>query len=125
MKDEKTKKIIVGVTAAAVVLAAILLVYWIYQLIAVSVRRGKIEQLEQQIAYYENAAENSQDELDIYTSDVWLERAARQLLGMLGYGDVELSKLAADGGFRYEFSDGSAALVIDETGSVTYEVIGD
>ncbi len=125
MKDEKTKKIIVGVTAAAVVLAAILLVYWIYQLIAVSVRRGKIEQLEQQIAYYENAAENSQDELDIYTSDVWLERAARQLLGMLGYGDVELSKLAADGGFRYEFSDGSAALVIDETGSITYEVIGD
>lgn len=125
MKDEKTKKIIVGVTAAAVVLAAILLVYWIYQLIAVSVRRGKIEQLEQQIAYYESAAENSQDELDIYTSDVWLERAARQLLGMLGYGDVELSKLAADGGFRYEFSDGSAALVIDETGSITYEVIGD
>lgn len=125
MKDEKTKKIIVGVTAAAVVLAAILLVYWIYQLIAVSVRRGKIEQLEQQIAYYENAAENSQDELDIYTSDVWLERAARQLLGMLGYGDVELSKLAAGGGFRYEFSDGSAALVIDETGSITYEVIGD
>lgn len=125
MKDEKTKKIIVGVTAAAVVLAAILLVYWIYQLIAVSVRRGKIEQLEQQISYYENAAENSQDELDIYTSDVWLERAARQLLGMLGYGDVELSKLAADGGFRYEFSDGSAALVIDETGSITYEVIGD
>ena len=107
------------------VLAAILLVYWIYQLIAVSVRRGKIEQLEQQIAYYESAAENSQDELDIYTSDVWLERAARQLLGMLGYGDVELSKLAADGGFRYEFSDGSAALVIDETGSITYEVIGD
>ncbi len=125
MKDEKTKKIIVGVTAAAVVLAAILLVYWIYQLIAVSVRRGKIEQLEQQIAYYESAADNSQDELDIYTSDVWLERAARQLLGMLGYGDVELSKLAADGGFRYEFSDGSAALVIDETGSITYEVIGD
>ena len=125
MKDEKTKKIIVGVTAAAVVLAAILLVYWIYQLIAVSVRRGKIEQLEQQIAYYENAAENSQDELDIYTSDVWLERAARQLLGMLGYGDVELSKLAAEGGFRYEFRDGSAALVIDETGSITYEVIGD
>ena len=125
MKDEKTKKIIVGVTAAAVVLAAILLVYWIYQLIAVSVRRGKIEQLEQQIAYYESAADNSQDELDIYTSDVWLERAARQLLGMLGYGDVELSKLAADGGFRYEFSDGSAALAIDETGSITYEVIGD
>lgn len=125
MKDEKTKKIIVGVTAAAVVLAAILLVYWIYQLIAVSVRRGKIEQLEQQIAYYESAADNSRDELDIYTSDVWLERAARQLLGMLGYGDVELSKLAADGGFRYEFSDGSAALVIDETGSITYEVIGD
>ncbi len=125
MKDEKTKKIIVGVTAAAVVLAAILLVYWIYQLIAVSVRRGKIEQLEQQIAYYENASGNLSDELDIYTSDVWLERAARQLLGMLGYGDVELSKLAADGGFRYEFSDGSAALVIDETGSITYEVIGD
>lgn len=124
MKDEKTKKIIVGVTAAAVVLAAILLVYWIYQMIAVSVRRGKIEQLEQQIAYYESAADNSQDELDIYTSDVWLERAARQLLGMLGYGDVELGDLAADGGFRYEFSDGSAALVIDETGSVTYEVIG-
>lgn len=125
MKDEKTKKIIVGVTAAAVVLAAILLVYWIYQMIAVSVRRGKIEQLEQQIAYYESAADNSQNELDIYTSDVWLERAARQLLGMLGYGDVELNDLAADGGFRYEFSDGSAALVIDETGSVTYEVIGD
>lgn len=125
MKDEKTKKIIVGVTAAAVVLAAILLVYWIYQLIAVSVRRGKIEQLEQQIDYYKNAGDNLEDDLDIYTSNVWLERAARQLLGMLGYGDVELSKLAADGGFRYEFSDGSAALVIDETGSITYEVIGD
>ena len=125
MKDEKTKKIVIGLTAAAVVLIAILLVYWIYQLIAVSVRRDKIDRLEQQIAYYENAANELDDDLSVYLSDVWLERAARQLLGMLGYGDVELNDLAEEGGFRYVFQDGSAALCIDETGKVVYEIIRD
>ena len=42
MKEEKFKKIVIGVTAAAVILLAILLVFMIYQLIAISVRNNRI-----------------------------------------------------------------------------------
>ena len=52
MKEEKFKRIVVGVTAAAVILLAILLVYMIYQLIAISVREKRIAELEDQYAYW-------------------------------------------------------------------------
>ncbi len=109
---------------AAVILFVILLAFWIYQLIAVSVQKQRIKELEKQIAYFESEESRLSGDLEKYMSDIWLERAARQLLGMLGYGDVELKELAKDGEFRLMFSDHSAALVIQENGEITYEVIG-
>ena len=109
---------------AAVILFVILLVFWIYQLIAVSVQKQRIKELEKQIAYFESEESRLSGDLEKYMSDIWLERAARQLLGMLGYGDVELKELAKDGEFRLMFSDHSGALVIQENGEITYEVIG-
>ena len=52
MKEEKFKRIVVGVTAAAVILLVILLVYMIYQLIAISVRVKRSAEREEQYAYW-------------------------------------------------------------------------
>ena len=69
----------------------ILLVYWIYQMIAISVRNNRIHELQEQIAYYEQIIQTSQNDLEIYQSELWLEMAAREL-GMLGYGDIVFSE---------------------------------
>ena len=39
----------IGVTAAAVVLLAILIIFWIYQMIAIGSRNARIAELEAQI----------------------------------------------------------------------------
>ena len=113
-----------GATVAAVILFVVLLAFWIYQLVSVSVRKDKIRELEKQIAYYESEEGRLDGDLSVYKSDIWLERAARQLLGMIGFGDVELGGAKSEG-FRYLFSDGSAALYFSPSGEITYEVLGD
>lgn len=86
MKEEKFKKIMVGVTVSAVLLVIILVIFWVYQLIAISVREKKIKELEEQIAYYEQIIKESNDDVEIYKSELWLEWAARKL-GMLKKGE--------------------------------------
>ncbi len=86
--DERKKKLIVGITAAAVVLLAILLIFWIYQMIAIGSRNARIEELEKQIEQLTEENENLSEESEQYkTNLLWLERAAREL-GMLS-GDGE------------------------------------
>lgn len=89
MKEEKFKKIVIGATVAAVVLFVFLLVFWISQLISISVKNRRIEELKAEIARYEQIIETSENDLEIYYSELWLEMAAREL-GMLGYGDIVL-----------------------------------
>lgn len=89
MKEEKFKKIVIGATVAAVVLFVFLLVFWICQMISISVKNRRIEELKEEIARYEQIIETSENDLEIYYSELWREMAAREL-GMLGYGDIVL-----------------------------------
>lgn len=81
--EERKRKIVIGVTAAAVVLLAILIIFWIYQMIAIGSRNARIAELNEQIAYYERIINDSSTDLETYQESLlWLERAAREL-GML------------------------------------------
>ena len=116
MKEEKFKRIVIGVTAAAVILLAILLVYMIYQLIAISVRNNRIAELEEQYAYWEQYVEDAQTDVQKYEGLAWLEIIARKL-GMLGQGDyVQASSVS--------FNDGSV-LKVSDSGEFVYEICGD
>ena len=52
-EEEKVRKLVVAGTVTAVTLLFILLIFWIYQMISVSVKNNKIEKLENEIAYYQ------------------------------------------------------------------------
>lgn len=116
MKEEKFKRIVVGVTAAAVILLAILLVYMIYQLIAISVREKRIAELEEQYAYWEQYVKENEGEIEVYEGLAWLEIIARKL-GMLGAGDYGKDASVS-------FEDG-ALLKISDSGEILYEICGD
>ena len=56
-------------------------------MVSISVKNRRIEELKAEIARYEQIIETSENDLEIYYSELWLEMAAREL-GMLGYGDI-------------------------------------
>ena len=116
MKEEKFKRIVVGVTAAAVILLAILLVYMIYQLIAISVREKRIAELEEQYAYWEQYVKENEEKIEVYEGLAWLEIIARKL-GMLGAGDYGKDASVS-------FEDG-ALLKVSDSGEILYEICGD
>lgn len=81
--EERKKRIVVGVTVAAVILLAFLLIFWIYQLIAIGSRNARIEELNAQIAQIKAENELLDRESEEYKNNMlWLEMAAREL-GML------------------------------------------
>lgn len=120
MKEEKFKKIVIGVTAAAVILFVILLVFMIYQLIAISVRRNRIEELQRQYDEWYEYVQSAESDIERYEGLTWLEIVARKL-GMLGAGDYagkgEALSFALDGG--------NVCLKISESGEFVYEICGD
>ena len=117
MKEEKFKKIVVGATAAAVILLAILLVFMIYQLIAISVRNKQIAELQAQYEYWQAYVENAQTDIQKYEGHVWLEIIARKL-GMLGADDFIQENAA------FAFGDG-CNLKFSGSGEIIYEICGD
>ncbi len=117
MKEEKFKKIVIGVTAAAVILLAILLVFMIYQLIAISVRNNRIAELEEQYAYWEQYIAEAETDVQKYEGYAWLEIIARKL-GMWGYDDF------INGDAAVFFGDG-AVLKVSDNGEFVYEICGD
>ena len=76
MQEEKFKKIVIGSTVAAVILLAFLLVFLIGQLISISSRKNREEELLRQIEEYEQYIE--------YQGRIWLEIAVRELLALRG-----------------------------------------
>ena len=116
MKEEKFKRIVIGVTAAAVILLAILLVFMIYQLIAISVRNNRIAELEEQYAYWEQYVDKNKGKIERYEGLAWLEIIARKL-GMLGQGNYVPSSSVA-------FDDRSV-LKVSDSGEFIYEICGD
>lgn len=93
MQDEKFKKIVIGATVAAVLLLAFLLIFLVYQLVSISVRKNReaelTAQLEACLAYIESA----ESDLEVYRGRVWLETIAREL-GMKGFDDIDWSTAA-------------------------------
>lgn len=86
MEESKKKKLIVGGTVAAVLLLVILVAFWIGQMISIGVKNRRIEELTAQIAEYERVIATSNDALEVYRSQAWLEQAA-WLLELYGYDD--------------------------------------
>ncbi len=87
MKEEKFKKIVIGATVTAVLLVVILVVFWVYQLISISVKEKRIASLEKQIQDCLEIIDNDKALIEEkYMSELWLEWAARQL-GMIKEGD--------------------------------------
>ena len=71
------------------VLLAILLIFWIYQMIAIGSRNARIDELNKQIDLLTEENKNLSEESEQYkTNLLWLERAAREL-GMLSGGGEE------------------------------------
>lgn len=84
MQEEKFKKIVIGSTVAAVIFLAFLLVFLIGQLISISSRKNREEELLRQIEEYEQYIETAQSDREVYQGRIWLEIAVRELLALRG-----------------------------------------
>lgn len=80
MKDEKIKKLVMGGTVAAVLLLSILIIFMIYQLIILSSRRARINELKEEIAYYQQLIDDKNTDIEeVYMAKWWLEMKAHEL----------------------------------------------
>ena len=86
MLDAMKKKLLVGGAGAVALRPVILIVFWIGQLISIGVKNRRIEELTAQIAEYQQTIQTSNDALEVYRSQAWLEQAA-WLLELYGYED--------------------------------------
>lgn len=118
MKEEKFKKIVIGGTVAAVLLLAVLLIFLIYQLIAISVQRNREAELAAQLQECLNYIETAESDLEIYRGRLWLETIAREL-GMRGQGDRSDEDSAA---VLRVASEGGTVLLFYDNGEIVYEI---
>lgn len=80
MKEEKFKKLIIGATVTAVILLFVLLVFWMYQIITMSVRKSEIKDLNDKIAYYRAITQDMERDIEErYMASWWLEKYAFEL----------------------------------------------
>ena len=78
--EERKKRIVIGITAAAVVLLAILIVFWVYQMIAIGARRAREAELTAAIEALEEENKDLEAEKDkVQNNLVWLENMAGEL----------------------------------------------
>ncbi len=78
--EERKKRIVIGITAAAVVLLAILIVFWVYQMIAIGARRAREAELTAAIEALEEENKDLEAESDkVQNNLVWLENMAGEL----------------------------------------------
>lgn len=79
MSESKIKRLIVSITAGAVLLLAILLCILIYQLISIKIERNKKRELEDQIAYYTSLTDEQTQTLEARQQRFWIIRRAYEL----------------------------------------------
>lgn len=89
MNESKFKRLVVAITAGAVMLFVFLLIIMIYQLAAISAERREERQLRAVIAEYETLIEEDMDTLEARSTRQWIERQARKL-GYVYKDDVGL-----------------------------------
>ena len=79
MNESKFKRLVVAITAGAVMLLIFLLIIMIYQLIAISAERAEERELRAVVEQYEELTEEQQKTLEAHMSRQWIERRAREL----------------------------------------------
>lgn len=89
MTEEKRKRLVVAGTVGAVLLVVILMFVMVFQLISLQIRKNAYNELQAEIARYEQLIENGQDTLEARSKKNWIERRAREL-GYVYPSDVEL-----------------------------------
>lgn len=89
MNESKFKRLVVAITAGAVMLLIFLLIIMIYQLIAIGVEKSKERELLAVIEEYEALIEDGENTLKAHSDRQWIERRAREL-GYVYIDDVGL-----------------------------------
>lgn len=79
MTEEKAKRVIVATTVGAVLLLAIILAIMVYQMIAIQVKKNRIEYLKSQIAKYEQLIQTDKQTIEARSLEDWIIREARRL----------------------------------------------
>ena len=79
MTESKAKRLIVSITAGAVLLLVILLSVLVYQIVSIKKERDSLKEYNEQIAYYEQLIREKGDTLEARRQRWWIERRAREL----------------------------------------------
>lgn len=79
MPESKFKRLVVALTAGAVILIIFLLSMMIYQLAEIGVQNRKREELKAEIAEYNRLISEGKDKLELRSTRLWIERRAREL----------------------------------------------
>jgi len=90
MDKSKAQRLIVAITAGAVLLIVILVSVWVYQLISIKVKNNQIAELEAKIAEYNQLIDNGEDVKEARSMRWWIEQRAREL-GYILRTDVPLN----------------------------------
>ena len=87
MTEEKFKRTVIAVTVGAVLLVVVLVSVMFYQLIAISVRKKQIAELETEIERYMLLNEEERKSIETRKQYWWIVQRAREL-GYVFEGDV-------------------------------------
>ncbi len=79
MTQDKMRRIITACVSAATVLLVFLLSFLIYQWITIAKKNERIDQINENIAYWEEQIENAETEKERFESQQWLELELQKL----------------------------------------------
>lgn len=90
MEKSKAERLIVAITAGAVLLVVILVSVLVYQLISINVKNRQVAELEAKIAEYNQLIEDGENVKEARSMRWWIEQRAREL-GYILKTDVPLN----------------------------------
>ncbi len=79
MTESKFKRLVVAITAGAVILIMFLVAIMVYQLISIKVERDALNELTQTVEEYKELIIQGENTLEVRKTYDWIERAARKL----------------------------------------------
>lgn len=79
MEKSKAERLIVAITAGAVLLITILVSILVYQLISINLKNKQVAELEAKIAEYNQLIDNGEDVKEARSMRWWIEQRAREL----------------------------------------------
>ena len=79
MTEEKLKRLIVAITVGAVLLIVILSSVMLFGIIKISKEKRAVQELEREIARYEQMIADGENDYDIRSTELWIVRRAWEL----------------------------------------------